>query len=253
MGNMQGWSLSARLIAKHFGEIGTSLATMLANESPDTATAADREQLAESVRSLGMKYAQAKTAFERESEDVQKLAGQIKDDENAAAAVAAQLTAGRITEATARLFCDELEGAKRRLPQEEQEAKQAKAFMEEVKSLLDELAARLTEFDEAAKSVRSEVASAQAEVDLERQRQEHEEQLGELRDGGKGESTALGAMRRRAEELRTQAAGLKAYTDIVARPGKEKEDLAALRASIKEGGAGRPSTLDRLASLAAAG
>lgn len=251
MSNTQGWGLTGRLIAKHFGALGNTIASAIANFDPETATEADRDNLAGKLKDIGTRYAQAKTAFEKEEKDVIVLKQQIEQDENVAAALVDRLTAGTIDEATATLFCEELENAKARLPQEVQEADEARAFMDELKSIVDEMSKRLQEFDVVAARARREAASAQAQVDLQRTRQGQQEDLRTLRGEAGGSSSALGALQKRAANLRAQAEGMKIVTDIGNKPADDKAKLDALRKSVATGSTGTPSVADRLKALAA--
>lgn len=252
MSNLQGWNLTGRLIAKHFGALGSSLASMIANFDPETATEADRDNLAATLRDVATKYAKAKIAFEKEAKDVTELKTQIANDENVAAALVDRLTAGQIDEATATLFCEELEAAKSRLPQEVQEETEARAFMDEVKSIVDEMSDRLSKFDAVAARARREAASAQAQVDLQRTRQDQQADLRTLRGEAGGSSSALGALQKRAADLRAQAEGMKVVTDVTNKPADDKAKLDALRKSVATGTVGTPSVADRLKALAAA-
>lgn len=251
MSNTQGWSLTGRLIAKHFGALGNTIATAIANFDPETATEADRDDLAVKLKDIATRYAQAKVAFDKEEKDVTDLKNQIEADENVAAALVDRLAAGTIDEATATLFCEELEASKARLPQEELEASEARAFMDELKSIVDEMSQRLKDFDAVAARARRESAAAQAQVDLQKTRQTQQADLRTLRGEAGGSSSALGALQKRAADLRAQAEGMKLVTDIGNKPADDKARLDALRKSVASGSTGAPSVADRLKALAA--
>jgi chromosome segregation ATPase len=246
--NTAGWSLTGRLILKHFGALGDSVAAMLANFDPETATQADRDRLEEKVRATAEKYVTAKGVFEKEHEDVISLRAAIARDENVAAALVEKLTAGAIDEATAQAFCDELESEKSRLGAELQEEADAKAFMDELKSILDEMSSRLAAFDKQAAKVRQELERAKAQMDLQRTRKEQSDELQGLRGGSP--STAMGALQKRAAQLSAQAEAMRVIADIGAKPAATQATLDALRASVAAGAAGAsPTALERLKSL----
>ena len=51
MSNLNGyWGLTARLINKHFGALGDKIAEAIAGFDPETATEADRDRLAATLR-----------------------------------------------------------------------------------------------------------------------------------------------------------------------------------------------------------
>lgn len=247
MSNTTGWSLTGRLLTKHFGVIGDSIASLIAGFDPETATQADRDALQSNLREVAEKYTRAKGVFEKERKDVEELKAAIARDENVAASLVAKLTAGDVDEATATMFADELQAEKDRLPQEVREEADAKAFMDEIKSIMDEMSTRLEQFDAAAAKARNELATAEAQLALQRTRQEQQEQLQGLR-GGASPSTGMGALQRRAEALRTQAEAMKVVTDIGNRPAEQRAKLDALRKSVEQP-AGGVSALERLRAL----
>jgi hypothetical protein len=68
--NLNGWGLTARLITKHFGALGNRVSEAIANFDPETATEADRDRLADSLRSTAQKLAAASSSFDKEAADV---------------------------------------------------------------------------------------------------------------------------------------------------------------------------------------
>jgi chromosome segregation ATPase len=249
--NTTGWSLTGRLISKHFGALGDSLASMIAGFDPETATAADRDALADKLREVAAKYSQAKTAFDKEHGDLDSLRTQIAQDENVASALADRLTAGTVDEATANAFCDELEHEKASLAEHVQTESDAKGFMDELKAILDEMSDRLAKFDEQANKARAEFAAAQAQLDLQKMRQGQQDELRSLQGGGGSPTTAMSALQQRAANMKAQADAMKVVTDIGNRPAEAKASLDALRASVASGTTGTPSAMDRLKALSA--
>lgn len=248
MSNSTGWSLTGRLLAKHFGAIGDSIASMIAGFDPETATQADRDALQSNLRGVAEKYTKAKSVFDKEHKDVVDLKAAIARDENVAASLIAKLSAGQVDEATATLFADELQAEKDRLPQEEREEADAEAFMNEIKSIMDEMSTRLEQFDAAATKARNELANAESQLALQRTRQEQQEELQGLR-GGSSPTTGMGALQRRADALRTQAEAMKVVVDIGNRPAEQRAKLDALRKDVEPPGGGA-SAMDRLRALA---
>ena len=108
MSNLKGWNLTARLISKHFGALGDKISEAIANFDPETATEADRDNLADTLRQTAQKLAAARGTFDKEQQDVNKLRSLIESDEKAFEVLATRLQAGTMSEATVNLFCDEL-------------------------------------------------------------------------------------------------------------------------------------------------
>jgi len=247
MSNLNGWGLTARLISKHFGALGDRVSEAIANFDPETATEADRDRLADNLRSAAQKLAAARSAFEKEAADVTKLRQLIATDEQAAGTLAERLSAGKISESTITLFCDELEANKARLPQEIQEEADAKQYMDELQTIVDALSKQLADFDAAAKKAMQQLASAKAQQDLQQLRAERQQQLAGLQ-GMRGNSSALNALTRRADAIRNDAEGLRIVADIGQRPLDQAAELEAIRQSVSQPDGGE-SALARLQRL----
>ena len=151
MSNLNGWGLTARLISKHFGVLGDKISEAIANFDPETATEADRDRLADTLRQTAQKLAAARASFDKEHEDVVKLRTLIATDEKALEVLADRLATGKISEATVTMFCDELEANKSRLPVELQEQQDAQDYMNELQKIVDAFSKQLADFDAAAK------------------------------------------------------------------------------------------------------
>ena len=248
MSNSNAWGLTARLISKHFGALGERVSEAIANFDPETATEADRDRLADSLRSTAQKLAAARASFDKEAADVARLRQLIATDEQAAGTLADRLASGKISEATITLFCDELEANKQRMPQELQEEADARQYMDELQTIVDALSKQLAEFDSAAKKAMQALASARAQQDLQELRAERQAQLAGL-SGMRGNSSALNALTRRAQAINNEAAGLKMVTDIGQRPYEQAAELEAIRKSVTQPGLGNESALARLQRL----
>jgi hypothetical protein len=250
MSNASGWGLTARLISKHFGVLGDRISEAIANFDPETATEADRDRLAATLRETAQVLAKARSSFEKEHQDVVNLRNLIDNDEKATEKLAERLAAGSISEATVTMFCDELEANKSRLPQEIQEEADAKAYMDELQKIIDALSQQLAEFDAQAKKAMQQLAAAKAQKDLQEMRMERQAQLSGL-SGMKGNSTALNALTRRAQAVSSEAEGLRIVADIGQKPLDQKAELDAIRKSVASDDKTGETTLERLKRLSA--
>jgi len=248
MSNIKGWNLTARLITKHFGVLGDKISEAIANFDPETATEADRDNLADTLRQTAQKLAGARATFEKEREDVNKLRDLIDSDEKAFDMLAARLQAGSMSETTVNLFCDELESNKARLPVELQEEADAQEYMNELQKIVDALSQQLSEFDAQAKKALKSLASANAQRDLQELRAERQQQLSDL-GGLKTKSSALDALTRRAQKVANEAEGLKIVADIHQKPLDQKAELDAIRKSVSTTDTTGETTLQRLKRL----
>lgn len=250
MSNASGWGLTARLISKHFGVLGDRVSSALANFDPETATEADRDRLADTLRATAQVLATARSSFDKEHNDVVSLRNLIANDEKATEKLAERLAAGTISEATVTMFCDELEANKGRIAQEEQEEADAKAYMEEVQKIVDALSKQLADFDAQSKKALQALASAKAQKDLQEMRVERQSQLAGL-SGMKGNSTALDALTRRAQAVSNEAAGLRIVADIGQKPLDQHAEIDAIRESVSKADTSGESPLERLKRLSA--
>ncbi|PRC92254.1 hypothetical protein [Solimicrobium silvestre] len=250
MSNTSGWSLTARLISKHFGVLGDKLSETIANFDPETATEADRDRLQGTLRETAQKLAAARASFDKEHSDVVNLQNLIATDSKATETLMARLQAGTISEATVTLFCDELEANKAKLPTEQQQEIDAKSYADELQQIVDGLSKQLADFDSAAKKAMQTLASAQAQKDLQSMRMERQSELDGLKGLG-GQSTALSALTKRAQSVSNEAAGLKIVADIGQKPLDQAAEIDAIRKSVAQADTSGESALDRLKRLSA--
>ena len=248
MSTANGWGLTARLISKHFGVLGDRVSEAIANFDPETATEADRDRLADTLRSTAQKLAAARSSFDKEHNDVVKLRNLIATDEKATETLGQRLAEGKISEATINLFCDELEANRARLPQEIQEEADAQQYMDELQKIVDALSKQLADFDAAARKALQALATAKAQKDLQAIRSERQSQLAGLQ-GLQGNSSALEALTRRAQTVSNEAAGMKIVADIGQRPHDQAAEIEAIRKSVSQADTAGESTLERLKRL----
>lgn len=246
MSNASGWSLSARLVTKHFGVLGDKVAEAIANFDPETATEADRDELASKLREAAQKLATARAAYDKEHADVVSLQALIAGDTQVAAALSARLAAGTVTEAQVTAFLDELEANKGKLPTEQNEEAQAQAYRDELQTIVDGMADQLAQFDKHAKAALQALSQAKAEQDLQAMRLAQQGTLDSLK-GISGHSTALDALTKKAQAISAQAAGDKIIADIGNKGAEQKADIDAIRASVLQPQA--ESVADRLKRL----
>lgn len=248
MSNLNGWNLSARLISKHFGALGDKIAEAIAAFDPETATEADRDRLAATLREVAHKLAAARNAYAKEQDDVTRLHALIANDEKAAQTLGERLATGSISEATVNLFCDELEANKARLPFEQQEATDAQEYMDELQKIVDALSKQLADFDAAAKKAMQSLATAKAQKDLQEMRMERQTQLSQL-SSLQAHSSALNALTKKAQNLSNEAAGLRIVADIAQKPLDQATEIAAIRESLAQPERNVETTLERLKRL----
>jgi hypothetical protein len=249
MSTASGWNLTGRLALAHFGALGDRVAEAIANFDPLTATQADRDQLADTLRQSATKLAGARISFDKEHADVVSLLKLITDDSKVFDTLAERLAAGTVKESAVTLFCDELEANKGRLPTEVEEETAAKEYMDQLQQIVDSLSKQLSEFDRNAKAAIQALATATAAKDLQAMKQQNQAQLDGL-SGLKTHTTALDALSRRAQKVTIEANGMKIITEINQKPIDDAAEVAALRNSISSPNQGE-SVMDRLKRMSA--
>ena len=252
MVNLSGWGLTARLVSKHFGALGDTVARAIAGFDPETATQADRDGLADKLRAAAQKLAQARADFARESADMARISKLVDDDTAAAQALAQRMKAAEDPgqradlERQVNMLLDDVEANRAKLGTEKQQVVDAEAFRDEVQQIVDMLAGQLEAFDDNARSARQQLEQARAEKDLQALRLSQQQTLAGLR-GLSGTGTALDALTRKAQQISASAEGDKIVADIGQKPADRAAELDAIRKSAT--GSQHEDTLARLERL----
>lgn len=215
---MSGWKLTAALLVKQISALGDSVATTLAGFDPETATEVDRDNLKAKLQEVALKLAEARRKYQTEKDEYDALAAQIAQDEAAAAVLIAKFEAGDLDEAILTEFANNLETMKARLPGEEQDALDAKALVDTLQDILNTIEKNLADFDAAAKKALQAIAQAKADKEREELRQQNQAQLTAMKSGLGSASTALGALSKKAAELRVEADAAATITAIGQKP-----------------------------------
>lgn len=215
---MSGWKLTAALLVKQISALGDSVATALAGFDPETATEVDRDNLKSKLHEVALKLAEARRKYQAEKDEADALAAQIAQDEAAAAVLIAKFEAGQLDEAILTEFANNLETMKARLPGEEQDAKDAKELVDTLQEILNTIEKNLADFDAAAKKALQAIEQAKADKEREELRQQNQAQLTAMKSGLGGASTALGALNKKAAELRVEADAAATITAIGQKP-----------------------------------
>lgn len=248
MAGMNGWGLTARLIGKHFSSLGDSISRMIAEFDPETATEADRDRLRALLQQTAQKLGDARASFQKEHDEVVSLQQLIASDGKVAEALMAKLQSGQISEGTVNTFCDELEANKARLPEEMQQEADAKAYMDELQKVVDAFSKQLTDFDAKANKARQMLEKAKADKSLQEIRLQNQEELNGLKSIST-QSTALSALTKRAQQISSEAGGMKIVADIQQAPIDQANEVQAIRDMVAKGGNTGEGAKERLARL----
>ena len=214
---MAGWNLTGKLIARHLGKLGETLAGAIASFDPETATQVDRDNLQGKLREVASKLAEARQKLSVETKEAEALAAQISKDENAAGRLLALFDEKKVDEATLTEFTDNLEAMKARLPGERQDVTDSNELVDTLQDILNTIEKNLTEFDRHAKAAIGAIERAKAEKQRQALRVENQAQLSQL-SGGQSPSSALSALNRKASQLTTEAEATRIVADIGQKP-----------------------------------
>lgn len=212
------WNLTRKLLAAKLSGFGETIAQALAAFDPVTATSVDRNNLAEKLREVAMKLAGAKAELAKETQEAKTLAEQIARDEKAAKTLIEKHGRGEVDDATLNQFADNLEEMRARLPREQQDVTEAKELVDTLQDILNTIETKLSEFDKAAEQATRAIAQAQADKERQDLRLQNQAEMRSLQTGLGSSSTALGALSRRAEQLRQEADAKGIEAEIGQRP-----------------------------------
>lgn len=215
---MSGWKLSASLLLKQVGSLGDFVAGKLVTLDPETATEVDRENLQAHLRDAATKLASARREYDAVKRTADELEAQIAQDEKAATVLISKLDAGQVDEATLNEFADNLEAMKGRLPAAQEDVAAAKELVDTVQGIVNTITKKVEDFDAHAKAALRNIAQAQADQQKQQMRLQQQEELRALQNGAGSPSTALGALNKKAEQLRVQADAAAIQADIGQKP-----------------------------------
>jgi chromosome segregation ATPase len=215
---MSGWKLTAALLAKQLGAIGTRVAQGLAAFDPETATEVDRDNLKADLRELSLKLAEGRNKYNIEKKEADDLAAQIAQDEKAAAVLIGKFDEGKIDEATLTEFADNLEKMRARLPAEQQDVTDAKELVDTYQSMLDSAEQKLNAFEANAKKVLRDIEQAKADQERQQLRLRQQDEVRTLKAGLSSTATSMGALNAQAEKLRIQADATRIQADLGQKP-----------------------------------
>jgi hypothetical protein len=215
---MSGWKLTAALFLKQIGNLGEQIAGRLAAFDPETATQVERDALQKDLHTAALKLADARQIHKKEKDEAEGLEAQINKDKGLAKVLIEKADKGEIEPAVLTEFTNNLEDMISRLPGEAQDAAEALELVTTVQEIVDSIQQRLEEFDQRAAQAQRELRQAQAELDRNQLRLRQQQELSALRTGLSSGGSALGAMAKRAQDMRKQADALGTVVAVGQKP-----------------------------------
>jgi hypothetical protein len=248
------FSLLGRLFGAQVDQAGESLVGALVAFDPETATQVDRDALAEKIQNVARKFAAAKQDYDKEQNDVVVKQAQINDYLTTLDIMVGQLERQEITQAVFDDFYAGIEEAQAQLPQEIEEANEAKAVKDELDDILKILTQQLNSFDQVTTKALRDVKLAESQVQKEQLKAERQAELSNLKSGLGAESTAVRKLQEIAKKAKIEAEAAKTVREITTKPVSQDEKMAAMMAQAKQAGVPAASTMsaaERVAALKA--
>jgi hypothetical protein len=248
------FSLLGRLFGAQVNQAGESLVGALVAFDPETATQVDRDALAEKIQTVAKKFAAAKQDYDKEQNDVVVKQAQINEYLATLEVMVGQLERQEISQAVFDEFYAGIEEAQAQLPQELEEAAEAKAVKDELEEILQILTKQLNEFDQVTAKALRDVKLAESQVEKEKLKAQRQTELSNLKSGLGAESTAVKKLQEIAKKAKIEADAAKTVREITAKPASQEEKMAAMMAQAKQASAPAASTLsaaERVAALKA--
>ncbi len=248
------FSLLSRLFGAQVEQAGENLVGALVAFDPETATQVDRDALADKIQQVAKKFAAAKHDYDKEQNDVVVKQAQINEYLATLELMVGQLERQEITQAVFDEFYAGIEEVQAQLPQEIEEANDAKAVKDELEDILKILTQQLNEFDQVTAKALRDVKLAESQVEKEKLKAERQAELANLKSGLGGESTAVKKLQEIAKKAKIEAEAAKTVREVTAKPVSQAEKMAAIMAQAKQASAPATSTLsaaERVAALKA--
>jgi hypothetical protein len=248
------FSLLGRLFGAQVDQAGESLVGALVAFDPETATEVDRDALAEKIQNVAKKFAEAKQDYDKEQNDVVVKQNQINEYLATLDIMVGQLDRQEISQAAFDDFYAGIEEAQAQLPQEIEEAAEAKAVKDELDDILKILTSQLHDFDKITTKALRDVKLAESQVEKEKLKAERQSELANLKNGIGAESTAVRKLQEIANKAKIEAEAAKTVREITAKPQSQSEKMEAMMAQAKQASAPAVSTMsaaERVAALKA--
>ncbi|MGD9818315.1 MAG: hypothetical protein AB7V04_06405 [Desulfomonilaceae bacterium] len=247
---------------KQIQEMGDSLTRAIVAWDPETATEAEIEEMIKELDKITVEAGKAKADFEKEQKEAEAVRRNYERHLQAAEMINGQMEAaekgGDLVKASdlqsslGRLL-DDLEALKPELEREEQEAREAKDFYDEIMVLAKTSADKVKQARKILENAQNAMKRAEMEKRRAADRAAKAEKLAGLRKDTGGMGIALASMNKQMESAKAQAAASDLKAKLLA-PDQTNRDENIL-AALKQAGSSAPgltlssNVSERLAAL----
>jgi DNA repair exonuclease SbcCD ATPase subunit len=248
------FSFSSLFAKKKTEKVGQTIIQMLAGWDPESASQADLEQMEKRLDKLVQQVAEARLMYRKEQEEadaINTLYNQrLKAAEILQAKQAENTENDKITEALNQMV-SELEEMLPEIKREEDEAKEAKLFMEELEDIAKYSAEKLKNAKKELDKAMKDMKRAEIREERSKERESQAAKLAGLRNETDQLGNALSAMKKTAEDANARASASNMKAKLIAPSTAEKtnELIASAMKEAKGGDTKSMSITDRLAAL----
>lgn len=248
-------SLLARIFGIHLRNAANSITETVFNSDPEAASQAEIEEKAAAFERASSHLAQARQNYAREQKEADQIVA-LYNQRLAAAGVLQQKLDSAADgdkpglQRSLEQLVKTIEGMKPQVEREQQEAVDAKAFLDEVEASVQAQAEELKGLRAKLTGTQRELERAQMNVEQANERAKIAADLAGINQKGSHINSAMSAMQNRIDALKQQADAANSRAAML-KPTKPEEDdphIAAAMAAVT--GETKPTSLsDRLAAL----
>jgi len=252
-------SFLGKLFGQHVKNLGDSITEKIVAFDPETATEAQIAELDECFKKASLELAKARQEHDREAKESADIAALYNQRMKAAEMLQAQLddpavSAEKKAELNASLakLVSLLEEMASDVEREKKEAEEAKVYWDEMTSHVEEMAKNLKDARNILSRAQQDMRRAEEEKKRALEKSEAAEVMSGIKKQGGQLNTALGVMKKRADEARLSAQAADARTALLKPTRPEAED-ANIAAAMNQAAGVQPvekgTLAERLAAL----
>ncbi len=248
------FSFTSIFAKKKTEKTGHSIVQLLAGWDPESASQADLELMENRLDKLVQQVAEARVIYRKEQHEVDAINELYSQRLKAAEILQAKQdkTPGdaKLTDALTKMV-SELEEMLPEIEREEEEAKEAKIFMEELEDVAKVSAEKLKNAKSELKKAMQDMKRAEVREERSKDREAQAVKLAGLRDETDQLGSALSAMKKTAEEsnARADAANMKAKLVSPSQLEKSNELIASAMKEAKDGDTKSKTIAERMKAL----
>ncbi len=234
-------------------KVGQSIVQILASWDPETASKAELEQMEKRLNKLVQEVAEARQVYKKEQAEADAITALYNQRLKAAEILQVRLAEAPDSAETEKALTELVQILEEMQPEieiEEQEAVEAKAFMEELEEVATLSAEKLKTAKKNLEKAVQDMKRAKVREERASESAERAAKLAGLREESDQLGSALSAMRKNADASNAKAEAAQMKAKLLGPSDTEKES-ALIADAMKEAG-GQPQATDSIANRLAA-